>query len=63
MSSGHQGDVVEGDAEGVFYGVQDGGGGAVHREFADALGAESPVFIRDFREVHVNGGKVGGGGA
>ena len=40
---GEEGDLGEGDACGVLDGVEDGGGGAVHGEFADAFGAEGSV--------------------
>ena len=59
---GQQGDGVEGDAGGVFDGVEDGGGGAVHGEFADALGAAGAVDAGDFFEVDVDGREVGAGG-
>ena len=59
---GQEGDFGEGDAGGVFDGVEDGGGGAVHGEFADAFGAEGSVRRGDLFEGDVDGRKVGAGG-
>ena len=59
---GEEGDLGEGDAGGVFDGVEDGGGGAVHGEFADAFGAAGAVDAGGFFEVDVDGREVGAGG-
>ena len=59
---GQEGDLGEGYAGGVFDGVEDGGGGAVHGEFADALGAAGSVEAGDLFEVDVDGREVGAGG-
>ena len=53
MSSGSRGICGEGYAGGVFDGVEDGGGGAVHGEFADAFGSEGAVDAGDLFEVDV----------
>ena len=51
---------LKADAGGVFDGVEDGGGGAVHGELADAFGAAGAVDAGDLFEVDVDGGEVGG---
>src|ERR1041384_3885536 len=42
---GHERDVGEAGAGGVFEGVQDGGGGAVHGQLADSFGAAGAVGV------------------
>ena len=54
---GEQGDLGEGDAGGVFDGVEDGGGGAVHGEFADAFGAAGAVDAGDSSKWTWMGGR------
>src|SRR5436305_54967 len=54
-------DLRERDADGVFDGVEDGWGRAVHREFADALRARGAAKVRVLEEVHAYRGDVGGG--
>ena len=46
----------------MFDGVEDGGGGAVHGEFADAFGSAGAVDAGDLFEVDVDGREVGAGG-
>ena len=46
----------------MFDGVEDGGGGAVHGELADAFGAAGAVVAGGFFEVDVDGWDVGAGG-
>ena len=46
----------------MFDGVEDGGGGAVHGEFADAFGAAGAVGGGDLFEGDVDGWDVGAGG-
>ena len=46
----------------MFDGVEDGGGGAVHRELADAFGAAGAVGAGGFFKVDVDGWDVGAGG-
>src|ERR1039458_2209542 len=59
---GQEGDLGEGDTGGVFDGVEDGGRGTVHGEFADAFGTARAVDAGSFLEVDVDGWQVGGGG-
>ena len=57
-----QWDFIEGDAGGMLDGVEDGGGGAVHGEFADAFCAECAVGGWGLFEGDVDGREVGAGG-
>ena len=50
---GEEGDIGEGDAGGVFDGVEDGEGGAVHGELADPFGSGRAVDAGCFFEVDV----------
>lgn len=46
--------MIEADAGGVFDGVEDGGGGAVHGELADSFGAAGSVSVGILFEVHAD---------
>ena len=57
---GEQWDRCEGDAGGVFDGVEDRGCGAVHGQFADALGAGGAMDGGDLLEEEWMGGTSAG---
>ena len=58
---GKQRNRIEGDAERVFNGVDNGGRGTVHGKFADSFCAVRAMNVAQFLEEDANGRKIGGG--